>query len=48
MSSANGENDQEGNTMETEFTPWLSLAGGILIGLSAILLMACSTAVSQA
>jgi uncharacterized membrane protein YedE/YeeE len=26
-------------TMETEFTPWLSLAGGILIGLSAILLM---------
>lgn len=26
--------------METEFTPWLSLAGGVLIGLSAILLMA--------
>jgi uncharacterized membrane protein YedE/YeeE len=26
-------------TMETEFTPWLSLAGGVLIGLSAILLM---------
>lgn len=25
--------------METEFTPWLSLAGGILIGLSATLLM---------
>jgi uncharacterized membrane protein YedE/YeeE len=25
--------------METEFTPWLSLTGGILIGLSAILLM---------
>jgi uncharacterized protein len=24
----------------TEFTPWLSLAGGILIGLSAVLLMA--------
>jgi uncharacterized membrane protein YedE/YeeE len=26
--------------METEFTPWMSLTGGILIGLSAILLMA--------
>ncbi|MCY0149712.1 YeeE/YedE family protein [Hoeflea sp. G2-23] len=26
--------------METEFTPWLSLAGGVLIGLSATLLMA--------
>lgn len=26
--------------METEFTPWVSLAGGILIGLSATLLMA--------
>ena len=26
--------------METEFTPWLSLGGGVLIGLSAILLMA--------
>ena len=25
--------------MPTEFTPWLSLAGGILIGLSAVLLM---------
>lgn len=25
--------------METEFTPWLSLGGGVLIGLSAILLM---------
>ena len=25
--------------METEFTPWMSLAGGVLIGLSAILLM---------
>ncbi|SOE18042.1 hypothetical protein SAMN05877838_2953 [Hoeflea halophila] len=25
--------------METEFTPWMSLSGGILIGLSAILLM---------
>ncbi|MGI6244544.1 MAG: YeeE/YedE family protein [Pseudochelatococcus sp.] len=24
----------------TEFTPWLSLAGGVLIGLSAVLLMA--------
>ena len=28
--------------METEFTPWLSLAGGVLIGLSAILLMLVS------
>ena len=26
--------------MTTEFTPWLSLAGGILIGLSAVILMA--------
>jgi len=26
--------------METEFTPWLSLAGGVLIGISATLLMA--------
>lgn len=26
--------------METEFTPWMSLIGGILIGLSATLLMA--------
>lgn len=26
--------------MDTEFTPWLSLSGGVLIGLSAILLMA--------
>ena len=26
--------------IETEFTPWLSLAGGVLIGLSALLLMA--------
>lgn len=26
--------------MLTEFTPWMSLAGGVLIGLSAILLMA--------
>jgi uncharacterized membrane protein YedE/YeeE len=25
---------------ETEFTPWLSLSGGVLIGLAAILLMA--------
>jgi len=25
--------------METEFTPWMSLAGGVLIGVSAILLM---------
>ncbi|MEL6922098.1 MAG: YeeE/YedE thiosulfate transporter family protein [Pseudomonadota bacterium] len=25
--------------METEFTPWTSLAGGVLIGLSAVLLM---------
>ena len=25
---------------ETEFTPWLSLGGGVLIGLSAVLLMA--------
>jgi hypothetical protein len=30
---------QEGNTMETEFTPWMSLGGGVLIGISAILLM---------
>lgn len=28
--------------METEFTPWMSLAGGILIGLSATMLMAIS------
>ncbi|MBR9865261.1 MAG: YeeE/YedE family protein [Rhodobacteraceae bacterium] len=27
-------------TMETEFTPWLSLGGGMLIGASAVLLMA--------
>lgn len=26
--------------METEFTPWMSLAGGVLIGISATLLMA--------
>jgi hypothetical protein len=26
--------------METEFTPWASLGGGLLIGLSAVLLMA--------
>lgn len=26
--------------METEFTPWLSLAGGMMIGASAVLLMA--------
>jgi len=26
--------------METEFTPWMSLAGGVLIGISAVLLMA--------
>ena len=26
--------------METEFPPWLSLAGGVLIGLSVVLLMA--------
>ena len=26
--------------METEFTPWMSLGGGVLIGISAILLMA--------
>lgn len=26
--------------METEFTPWMSLAGGVLIGLSATMLMA--------
>ncbi|MBY6136917.1 YeeE/YedE family protein [Nocardioides marinus] len=26
--------------METEFTPWLSLGGGIMIGASAVLLMA--------
>lgn len=26
--------------METEFTPWMSLAGGLLIGVSAVLLMA--------
>ncbi|MCY0093328.1 YeeE/YedE family protein [Hoeflea ulvae] len=26
--------------METEFTPWMSLGGGILIGISAVLLMA--------
>lgn len=26
--------------METDFTPWMSLGGGVLIGLSAILLMA--------
>ena len=26
--------------METEFTPWLSLGGGALIGASAVLLMA--------
>lgn len=26
--------------MATEFTPWVSLAGGVLIGLSAVLLMA--------
>jgi uncharacterized membrane protein YedE/YeeE len=26
-------------SMETEFTPWLSLAGGVLIGFSAIMLM---------
>ncbi|KAF0677190.1 YeeE/YedE family protein [Profundibacterium mesophilum] len=26
--------------MDTEFTPWLSLAGGMLIGASAVLLMA--------
>ena len=25
--------------METEFTPWASLGGGILIGLAAVLLM---------
>jgi hypothetical protein len=31
---------REDTSMETEFTPWMSLAGGILIGLSAILLMA--------
>lgn len=28
--------------METEFTPWLSLGGGILIGASAVLLMAAN------
>lgn len=28
--------------METEFTPWLSLAGGMMIGASAVLLMATS------
>lgn len=27
-------------TVETEFTPWMSLAGGVLIGLSATMLMA--------
>ncbi|MEP3436799.1 MAG: YeeE/YedE family protein [Hoeflea sp.] len=26
--------------METEFTPWVSLAGGVLIGIASILLMA--------
>lgn len=26
--------------METEFTPWMSLFGGVLIGISAVLLMA--------
>ncbi|WP_370737712.1 YeeE/YedE family protein, partial [Limimaricola soesokkakensis] len=26
--------------METEFTPWLSLGGGMMIGASAVLLMA--------
>ncbi|MBV1868757.1 MAG: YeeE/YedE family protein [Marinosulfonomonas sp.] len=26
--------------METEFTPWLSLGGGVLIGLASVLLMA--------
>lgn len=26
--------------METEFTPWMSLAGGVIIGISATLLMA--------
>jgi hypothetical protein len=26
-------------TVETEFTPWMSLAGGVLIGLSATMLM---------
>ena len=25
--------------METEFTPWMSLAGGVMIGISAVLLM---------
>ena len=29
----------KGNTMQTEFTPWLSLAGGVLIGSAAVLLM---------
>ncbi|MAZ22649.1 YeeE/YedE thiosulfate transporter family protein [Roseovarius sp.] len=28
--------------METEFTPWLSLGGGMMIGASAVLLMATS------
>ncbi len=31
---------EEGSRMETEFTPWMSLAGGVLIGVSATLLMA--------
>ncbi|MDP2120404.1 MAG: YeeE/YedE family protein [Hoeflea sp.] len=31
---------QEGSRMETVFTPWMSLAGGVLIGISATLLMA--------
>jgi uncharacterized membrane protein YedE/YeeE len=30
----------QGLLMETDFTPWLSLSGGVLIGVSAVLLMA--------
>lgn len=30
--------------METEFTPWLSLGGGMMIGASAVLLMATNGA----